>query len=253
MRLELHEDEVPELDEPVAVLFRGARRTAPDLRPVVVEELRAGAVGAGVAHPPPVVVGVDADDALVGQARDLLPQVRGLLVRLVDGDEDLFLRKTEDLGRDGPGLLDGDVLEVVAEGEVAQHLEEGVVAGGVADVVEVVVLAAGAHRLLRGGGAGIGARLQPGEHVLELDHARVGEHQRGIVARHDGRGGHDLVVAALEEAQEVGPDLVAGNHACSTPCRVAAAVGRAQECARGCVGPGGLRGKRGGRRPAGGF
>jgi hypothetical protein len=44
-------------------------------------------------------------------------------------------------------------LEIVAEGEVAEHLEEGVVAGGVADIVEVVVLAAGAHAFLRRGGA----------------------------------------------------------------------------------------------------
>ena len=51
-----------------------------------------------------------------------------------------------------PGKLldkaDGLPLEVVAEREVAEHLEKGVVAGGVADVFQVVVLAAGAHALL---------------------------------------------------------------------------------------------------------
>jgi hypothetical protein len=45
------------------------------------------------------------------------------------------------------------VLEIVAEREVAQHLEEGVVARRVADVFQVVVLAAGAHAFLRGHGA----------------------------------------------------------------------------------------------------
>jgi hypothetical protein len=48
--LELHEDEVPDLDEPVAVLVRAARRAAPDVGAVVVEDLGAGAAGAGVAH-----------------------------------------------------------------------------------------------------------------------------------------------------------------------------------------------------------
>ena len=64
------------------------------------------------------------------------------------------------LGIDGAGLGqqlvgegDGVGLEVVAEREVAQHLEERVVARGAADVLEVVVLAAGAHALLRAGGA----------------------------------------------------------------------------------------------------
>ena len=51
------------------------------------------------------------------------------------------------------------VLEVIAEGEIAQHLEEGVVPGGVADIVEIVVLAAGAHAFLRRGGAAVGALL----------------------------------------------------------------------------------------------
>ena len=41
------------------------------------------------------------------------------------------------------------LLEVIAERPVAEHLEEGVVVGVLADVVEVVVLAAGADALLR--------------------------------------------------------------------------------------------------------
>ncbi len=54
-----------------------------------------------------------------------------------------------------PGKVDGVALEVVAEAEVAQHLEEGVVAAGEADIFKVVVLAAGADALLRSGGAGV--------------------------------------------------------------------------------------------------
>ena len=46
-----------------------------------------------------------------------------------------------------PGELDRAILEVIAEREIAEHLEEGVVPGGVADIVEVVVLAAGADAL----------------------------------------------------------------------------------------------------------
>ena len=76
-------------------------------------------------------------------------------------------------------------LEVVAEGEVAEHLEEGVVARGVADVLEVVVLAARAHAALRAGRAHVGALLLAEEHVLELHHAGVGEQQRRIVAGHE--------------------------------------------------------------------
>ena len=79
----------------------------------------------------------------------------------IDGDQQPVLRQPEVLGDQVPGQLDGVVLEIVAEGEIAEHLEEGVVAGGVADIFEVVVLAAGAHAFLRGGGALIGALLRP--------------------------------------------------------------------------------------------
>jgi hypothetical protein len=73
--LELHEDEVPDLDEPVAVLIRRAGRAAPDMIAVIVEDLGAGAAGPGRAHRPEIVVGRDADDRLVRQAGDLLPEI----------------------------------------------------------------------------------------------------------------------------------------------------------------------------------
>ena len=88
-----------------------------------------------------------------GQARDLLPQIEGLIVVDIDGDHQLVLRQPEFLGDQIPGELDRALLEIVAEREIAEHLEEGVVARRVADIVEVVVLAAGAHAFLRGRGA----------------------------------------------------------------------------------------------------
>jgi hypothetical protein len=43
-------------------------------------------------------------------------------------------------------------LEIIAEGKIAQHLEKGMVPGGVADVFQVVVLAPGPDAFLGGGG-----------------------------------------------------------------------------------------------------
>ena len=62
----------------------------------------------------------------------------------------LILRGGEQL----PGVVDGLFLEVVAEGEVAEHLEEGAVAGGLADLVDVErthALLVGGHAALRRG------------------------------------------------------------------------------------------------------
>ena len=75
--------------------------------------------------------------------------VERLVVVVIDGDEQPILRQSEMLGDEGPGELDRVGLEVIAEREIAQHLEERVVACGVADVVEIVVLAPCAHAFLR--------------------------------------------------------------------------------------------------------
>ena len=94
-RLELHEDEVPDLDEAVAVGVGRAGRAARNVVAVIVEDLRARAAGAGVAHRPEIVAGRDADDALVGQAGDRLPQVEGLVVVVIDGDGQALLGQAE--------------------------------------------------------------------------------------------------------------------------------------------------------------
>ena len=210
--LVLHEDEIPDLDEAVAVGVRRARRPARDVRAVVVEDFRARAAGADVAHLPEIVGAGDADDLLVRQSRDLLPELERLIVVDIDGDGQAILGQPEILGDQIPGELDGAVLEVIAEREVAEHLEERVVARGVADIVEVVVLAAGAHAFLRGRGLRIGALFEAGEDVLELHHPGIGEHQGRVVARHQRRRRHHGVAVGREVIEELPPDLVDAAH-----------------------------------------
>ncbi len=72
---------------------------------------------------------------------------------------------------------------------------------GVADVVEIVMLAARADALLGGRRARVIALFLAQEHVLELVHPGVGEQQRGIV-RGDERRAADHAVATLGEIIE---------------------------------------------------
>ena len=211
--LELHEDQVPDLDEAVAVLVRAAGRAAGNVVAVVVEDFRAGAAGARVAHRPEIVRGRDAQDAAFGQAGDLFPEPRRLVVLGIDGDQQPVCRQAVFARHEVPGELDGEVFEVVAEGEIAQHLEEGVVPGGVADILQVVVLAAGAHAFLRGDGAVVAAPLAAGEHVLELHHARIGEHERRVVARHQRAGRDDLMPVPGEIIEKGRADFARARHA----------------------------------------
>ena len=50
--------------------------------------------------------------------------------------------------------------------------------------------------------ARVRALFQTGEDVLELHHARIGEHQRRVVARHQWRTRHDLVPLAREKPRK---------------------------------------------------
>ena len=216
--VELHEHVVPDLDVAIAIFFRAAGWAAPDVLTVVEEDLGARAARTGIAHRPEVVGGVrralvvaDANHALGRNTDFLVPDVIGLVIGGVDGDPELFLGQVQPLvgGQELPGVMDGITLEIVAEAEVAQHFEEGVVTRGVADVFQVVVLAAGTHALLAGGGAGIGALFQAQEAVLELVHARVGEQQGRVVRRNQRAGSDTGVPFFFEEAQEGFTDFCA--------------------------------------------
>jgi hypothetical protein len=198
---------------------------------VVVEDLAARAAGAGVAHHPevvglvaPALVVADAHDALGRQADHLVPDVVGLVVLGVDGGPQALGRQLEVDGQQLPRVLQRVVLEVVAEAEVAEHLEEGVVARGVTHVLEVVVLAAGADALLRRRRAAVGPLVEAEEDILELVHAGVGEEQRRVVAGHHGTGGDDLVPLRGEVVQEGGADRC-GFHRRLSGCRIPVPAG----------------------------
>ena len=208
----LHEHEVPDLDEAVALLVGRARRAAGNMRAVVVENLRARTAGAELPHGPEIVGPIDAENAGLGQPRDLFPELERVVVVDIDGGDQLLFGEREGLGEEVPGELDRVILEIIAKGKVPQHLKEGVVAGRVAHVVEVVVLAAGAHALLRADRALVRPLLDTGEDVLELHHPGIGEHQRGVVARHERRRRHDRVPVLGEIVEEGRPDFVDAAH-----------------------------------------
>ena len=180
--VELGKHQVPELDVAVALFVRRTGRAAGNRRPAVVEQFRAGAAGTRIAHGPEV--GLVVDDA-VGRNTDLPgPQRPGLVIRRVHGYPEALSGQGKDLGHEFPGPGDGFFLEVVAEAEVAEHLEKGEVTGGITHVFQVVVLAARAYALLGGCRALVTGVLAAEQGILELVHARVGEQQGRVVVRH---------------------------------------------------------------------
>src|SRR6185312_14283035 len=208
----LHEDEVPDLDEAVAVLVRASWRPACEVLAMVVEYLGTGPAWAIVAHRPEIVLGRDLDDPAVGKTADLLPQAERLVIGVIDGSGQPAGAQPPLLGDQVPGELDRAVLEIIAKREIAEHFEEGVVAGGVTDIVEIVVLAARADAFLGARGGLVRPRLEPGEHVLERHHAGVDEHQRRVVVRHQWRRPDPRMAILLEKIEEGTADVVRRNH-----------------------------------------
>src|SRR5207253_4072267 len=103
-----------------------------------------GSAGAGRAGLPEVVLAAEADDPLLGDAggapdldRLLVRAEPEILVAAEDGHPDPLRVHPEALGRELPTPGDRLRLEVVAEAPVAEHLEEGHVAGGLPDLGDV--------------------------------------------------------------------------------------------------------------------
>ena len=216
----LHEHQVPDLDVAVAVLFGRAGRATPDRLAMVVEDLGTGPAGTSIAHGPEVVALVAPAARLVADAgetrridADLIePDRRGLVVIRIDRDPQLLGWQTQGLGQKFPGILDRILFEIVAEAEVAQHLEKGVMTGGIAHILQIIVFAAGPYATLGAGRAGIAALVPPQKHILELDHARIGEQQGRIVQGHEGTACHHLMAMVGKIVQKGFTNFGAGFH-----------------------------------------
>src|SRR5204862_3751310 len=151
-----------------------SRRAARHAGTVVVEDLAARPARTGVGHLPEVVrlefraagLVADAHAALLRHADHPGPELVRLVVGLVDRGPEAIGGELVHLGEELPREGDGVLLEVIAEGEIAQHLEERVMPRRVADVLEVVVLAAGTEAALRGRRAAVRTLVLAEEDVL---------------------------------------------------------------------------------------
>ena len=202
-------------------------------RPLVEMDLGTGTAGPGVPHGPEVVLLSQAKDP-AGWNSDLsVPDPVRIVIIPVDGDPELFRLQPVDSGHQLPGQRDGFRLEVVAEGKVPQHFEEGVVPGGFAHVLKVVVLSAGPNAFLGGGGPKVVPPLPSQKNVLELIHAGVGEQQGGVVGG-DQRGALDDAMPSLMKIFQELPAGVVSSHGFGFLC---AELSSGREMAEGCLNP----------------
>ena len=171
--------------------------------------------GARLAGIPEVLLARQAHDVLGVHANLLGQHVESLVVLVPQGHPEaiaiqavltLVARASQQL----PRVVDGTFLEVIAEGEVAVHLEERAVTGRLADVVDVVR----ADALLNRRGARPRRRLDTRDVGDEGNHARDREQNRGL--RRDERNGRtNLMTLLLEVVEPAGADF---RRTHSSPC-----------------------------------
>ena len=212
--VELHEHQVPVLEEALVVAAREiVGLTVVDA--AIEVQLRAGTAGAGRPRLPEVLRARALDDPLARHA-DLEPRLDRVLVGTESelivagehGDPDVVAVEPEALQRQIPGEPDRLALEVVAEREVPEHLEEREVPGGGADDLDV----GRAERLLAGGQPRVRRPLDALEIGLERVHPRDREQRRRVVlGRDQRRRGQPQMVARDEELRERPADLIGGH------------------------------------------
>src|SRR5664279_2139030 len=133
-----------------------------------------------------------------------------LLVALEHRHPDVLRCEAVDLARELPGELDRLALEVVAEGEVSEHLKERQVARGVADVVDVDR----AKDLLAVRQARRRRSFLAEEVRLQRVHAGDRQQRRRIVRGRHERGRRYAPMPALGKERQVAlADLVRCHHA----------------------------------------
>ena len=210
--VELGEHHVPHLNIAVAVAAYGAAGlAAAPLFTAVIVDLRAGTAGAGAVLPE-VILFAKLENAISRNPNLLVPNAERLIVSrssLIagkDGGIEPVGVQTYPLGggQKLPGPVDGLLLEVITEREIAQHLKVGAVAGRLADVLNV----AGTDALLAGADTMAGRLLLTGEERLHGRHTGVDQQQRRVVLGNQGKAGQAEMSLRLKKFQEHFAELI---------------------------------------------
>ena len=217
LTVELHENQVPYLDDqvvPPVHQLASVQRGPLLVRAQIVMDFAARAARPRIAHFPEIIVTVSENDMVFGQ--ELLPILVGLVVTV-----DIFIgtplenrrvqtlfRQAVHVGKQLPRPRDRLFLKIIPERPVAEHFEHRVMVSVVADLLQVVVLARHAQTFLRIGHPAVFDRRVPQEQIFKLVHPGVGEHQGRVVLDDHRSRRHDHMPFAAEKIEKSFSDLI---------------------------------------------
>ena len=206
--VELGEYVVPDLDNTVAVadflevVLTDVVEVAVLLAAVVVY-LRAGAAGTAAVLPE-VISLAELDDTLTGYAYLVCPDITGFVVLLIDSHPQALRRDLQNLCEILPRPSNSLMLEVVAEGEVTQHLKVSAVTCGLADILNIGC----ANALLAGCNAVARRLLDTLEVLLERRHSCIDKQNGVIPLRNQRKAVQAKMSLALKETEVAFAEVV---------------------------------------------
>src|SRR5450830_517307 len=175
--VKLHEHEVPDFNETIAIFFRRSRWTAPNVRAMIIENFCTRTARTCISHLPKIIrcvttafVITDTDDALNRHADLRFPDLVGCVVFLVHGDGQLFFWQTIHNGQQFPRVVNCFFFEIITEREVTYHFKKGVVTCCVAHVFQIIVLTACTYATLCCRSTTVRTLVLAQEYVLKLHH-----------------------------------------------------------------------------------
>ena len=198
--VELGEYVVPDLHVSVTVAAYGAAGlTAAVFLAAVIVDLRAGAAGTG-AMLPEVIGLAKTEDPILRNADVIVPDIKSLIIVQIDGGIQAVGIHADPFraGQEFPAPCNGFLLEIIAEGEVAQHFKIGAVTGSFADVFNV----AGTDALLAGGDTATGGLLLTGEEGLHGRHTGVDQQQRSVILGNQREASQTQMSLGFHKGQE---------------------------------------------------
>ena len=191
--VELSEYEVPQFQETAAVTAGPAFRSA--AAPVGTQiDMDFRIRSAGTAADFPEII-LQPDDAFIGYADDIVPDMIGFIIFRINGDPQLVSGQFQFFGKKFPGPGDDFFLEVIAKREVAEHLEIRLMPGRMADVLDIIRTDALLTRRDPLGRRFLLAR----EEGLERGHTGTDQKQGRVVMRDEGSARKHHMTAGLEE------------------------------------------------------
>ena len=134
--IELRKDDIPDFHEAVAFAAHDILGTVAPFFSAVIIDLGAGAAGTGAVLPE-VVLFTKLIDAVLRNVHVILPDLESFVVVLIDRRIEAVGIQADPFGQKLPCPRDGLFFEIITEGEVAQHLKEGAVAGSLADILQI--------------------------------------------------------------------------------------------------------------------